>query len=498
MRKKLFFILLSVLLLAAVVGSLSVFTVDRTEFVYLTQFGRHVATYDGADDAQAGLHFRLPWPVQSVQRLDHRLQDFDLPGAELLTRDAKKNTIDKTLTIDAYVCWRIADADGVDRFIRKMGTVEGARSVLGQRINSELGAAVGKMELDELVSTEPNRVDDKREELRKRILEGGEQPLRRSAREEYGIEIVDVRLRRTNHPPAVRQAIFDRIMSEREKKVGRLSQPGRAAGRRHQERQRPQGGRAAQRGGGRGGAAPRPGRRRRRPHPHRRRQSGPAVLRLPQEAGGLPAHPRRQQDHAAAVHSPRTVRHAVQPAQPRRPDAGPARPPATVPTATRGTCNETANVCSCWDCSRSLVLGYAATGLYQVLPGEVAVVRRFGRVLPERPEPGLHLGLPWGMDRVDRVAVDQLRRVVVGYQEGGDAAMPAGQLLTGDHNLVNVQVTIYYKVRPDEAAILRRAGRPRGRPDGAGGRDGDGGMGRPAAPWMRCCSTARWTCGRRC
>ncbi len=99
-------------------------------------------------------------------------------------------------------------------------------------------------------------------------------------------------------------------------------------------------------------------------------------------------------------------------------------------------------------------LGYAATGFYQVQPGEAAVVRRFGRVLPgDRPEPGLHLGLPWGMDRVDRVAVDQLRRVVVGYQEGGrDAAMPAGQLLTGDHNLVNVQATIFYQVRPDEAA----------------------------------------------
>src|SRR5665213_745295 len=100
-----------------------------------------------------------------------------------------------------------------------------------------------------------------------------------------------------------------------------------------------------------------------------------------------------------------------------------------------------------------VLLGYAATGLYQVLPGESAVVRRFGRVLPERPEPGLHLGMPWGVDRVDRVAVDHLRRVVVGYQEeGGDAAMPAGQLLTGDHNLVNVQAAIYYKIRPDQVA----------------------------------------------
>src|SRR5688572_1281332 len=95
---------------AAVVAWLSLFTVDRSEFVYVTQFGRHVATYDGADEQQAGLHLKWPWPIQSVQRLDRRLQYFDLPGAELLTRDAKGNTIDKTLTLDAYVCWRIADA----------------------------------------------------------------------------------------------------------------------------------------------------------------------------------------------------------------------------------------------------------------------------------------------------------------------------------------------------------------------------------------------------
>ena len=102
--------------------------------------------------------------------------------------------------------------------------------------------------------------------------------------------------------------------------------------------------------------------------------------------------------------------------------------------------------------SALLLLGYAATGLYEVRPGESAVVRRFGRVLAERPEPGLHLGMPWGVDRVDRVAVDHLRRVVVGYQDGGDAEMPGGQLLTGDHNLVNVQAAIYYKIRPDQVA----------------------------------------------
>ncbi len=95
-------------------------------------------------------------------------------------------------------------------------------------------------------------------------------------------------------------------------------------------------------------------------------------------------------------------------------------------------------------------VGYSLTGVVQVRPGERAVVRRFGRVLEDKPEPGLWVGLPWGMDRVDRVAVDRVQNVAVGYTEdGGGNVMPAGQLLTGDHNLVNVRATVYYKVLPD-------------------------------------------------
>jgi len=98
-----------------------------------------------------------------------------------------------------------------------------------------------------------------------------------------------------------------------------------------------------------------------------------------------------------------------------------------------------------------LLIGYLLTGVVQVLPGERAVVRRFGRVLPEQPKPGLWIGLPWGMDRVDRVAVDRVQNVVVGYQDGDSGEnIPAGQMLTGDHNLVNLQVTLYYKVQADE------------------------------------------------
>jgi membrane protease subunit HflK len=97
-----------------------------------------------------------------------------------------------------------------------------------------------------------------------------------------------------------------------------------------------------------------------------------------------------------------------------------------------------------------LGIAYLLTGLVQVRPGERAVVRRFGRVLEEKPEPGLWVGLPWGMDRVDRVAVDRVQSVTVGYQESEGEGLPPGQLLTGDHNLVNVQAALYYKVRVAE------------------------------------------------
>lgn len=90
----------------------------------------------------------------------------------------------------------------------------------------------------------------------------------------------------------------------------------------------------------------------------------------------------------------------------------------------------------------------AATAVTQVRPDERAVVRRFGRILPDKPAPGLYVGWPWGIDRVDRVAV-RVRRVEVGFtgQDADEgAATPAGQLLTGDHNLVNVQAEIHFTV----------------------------------------------------
>ena len=100
-----------------------------------------------------------------------------------------------------------------------------------------------------------------------------------------------------------------------------------------------------------------------------------------------------------------------------------------------------------------LLVAYLLTGVTQVRSDERAVVRRFGRVLDYQAGPGLWIGLPWGMERVDRVRVDEVRRVEVGYQPDADEdspTTPPGQFLTGDHNLVNLQVVVNYAVLHDQ------------------------------------------------
>jgi modulator of FtsH protease HflK len=93
------------------------------------------------------------------------------------------------------------------------------------------------------------------------------------------------------------------------------------------------------------------------------------------------------------------------------------------------------------------------TSLTQVRPHERAVIRRFGEILDTKPEPGLHIGMPWWIDRVDLVPVGPVRTITVGYSDKDDQegdSVPPGQMLTGDHNLVNVQASINYKIREDE------------------------------------------------
>jgi membrane protease subunit HflC len=206
--------------------------VDASEFAYVTQFGRPVKVYDG--ETEAGLHWKLPWPIQSVIRLDRRLQIFDLPTPELLTHDATGRTIDRTLSVSAYVCWRIAGAEGADRFFRAVGKTEQAEAILGPQISSRIGALISGMNLDDLISIVPiQEADSRTDRLSRAIMEGGDDGrtkttggLKKHLNETYGIDLVDVRLRRLSYPPQVREAIFDRIRSERNKKVADYQSEG--------------------------------------------------------------------------------------------------------------------------------------------------------------------------------------------------------------------------------------------------------------------------------
>ncbi len=117
-----------------------------------------------------------------------------------------------------------------------------------------------------------------------------------------------------------------------------------------------------------------------------------------------------------------------------------------------------------WAVVAAGLAGYLATGLAVIQQDEVGVVRRFGAVVPEPWAPGLHWGLPRGLDRVDRVARERARTVTVGAR-GPDAAPlsrapdpVADDFLTGDLNLVTAQAQIQFRVvRPVDYLFASRS-----------------------------------------
>ncbi len=209
-------------------GRTALYSVDYAEFAYVTRFGEPLATHDGS--TEAGLYVKAPWPIDSVLRIDRRLQAFDLPAVESLTRDPTNKTVDKTLAVDAFVTWRIPDAEAADRFVRTVGTPDQARRVLVPRISGRLATVISTMSLDDLIAVADERaVEARTEKLRKQLLgeDGTGEPMRELVRADYGIEIVDLRLRRFSYPEAVRASIAERIRSERARKVADYDSDGR-------------------------------------------------------------------------------------------------------------------------------------------------------------------------------------------------------------------------------------------------------------------------------
>ena len=190
--------LLAVLSLGAVLvglASLCVFTVGGGEFAVVTQFGRPVRV-----ESTPGLKVKLPAPFQTVARFDRRLFALVPTPREFLTL-GKKNVI-----ASGFILWRVYDPK---KFMQTVFDRVGAESRLGDILFAELGAALGGAPFPAFVSTAPG------EYRAEAILAGVTRQYREIAWRDYGIDVVDVRLRRLDFPEQNRASVFARMKSER-------------------------------------------------------------------------------------------------------------------------------------------------------------------------------------------------------------------------------------------------------------------------------------------
>jgi modulator of FtsH protease HflC len=184
----------AIALAALVVLWRTFFTVQETEFVLVTQFGRPLYTV-----GDAGLHMK--WAFQSATAFDRRLRVYNPRPSEFLTRD-KKNIV-----VDSYVAWKIQDPN---RFLQTVGEPVAAEMRLHDIVWSGLSAALGSHDLDSLVSASGSaRTQDLMDQLAGLTD--------RAALGQYGINVVDVRIRRINLPEQNKQSVYARMRAERER-----------------------------------------------------------------------------------------------------------------------------------------------------------------------------------------------------------------------------------------------------------------------------------------
>lgn len=174
---------------------LTFFSVRETEFVLVTQFGKPLYTV-----ADAGLHAK--WPFQTATYFDRRLRIYNPRPSEFLTRD-KKN-----LVIETYVAWNIHDPK---RFVETVGDPVAAEMRLHDIIWSGLSAALGNEDLESIVSANLETVKAATMLDRLSTLTDN------AALEQYGISVVDVRIKRLNLPEQNKQSVYARMRAERER-----------------------------------------------------------------------------------------------------------------------------------------------------------------------------------------------------------------------------------------------------------------------------------------
>ncbi len=185
------FVLVFVVLAAAVLGIHSVFVVTDMERAVLLEFGKVVR-----DDIAPGLHFKLPL-INDVRKFDSRVLTLDAPAERYLTLEKK------ALIVDSFAKYRVDDVETY--YTSTSGDERRARDLLTQRINEGLRNEISSRTLHEVVSGER---DELMAELRERLNE--------VASRELGVTVVDVRVKRIDLPPEVSQSVYDRMNTERD------------------------------------------------------------------------------------------------------------------------------------------------------------------------------------------------------------------------------------------------------------------------------------------
>ena len=200
MTKQLFSIGGLILIVAAFIVSGQIFfTVNETEQVIITQFGEYKRTIQ-----QPGIGIKVPF-LQAVNRFERRILVSDAPQAEYLTQDKKR------LVADPITRWRISDPL---QFYKTVRDESGARARLDDLVFSELRREVASHTFATVIGA-------KREAIMDAVAAAGREKAR-----EFGIEVVDVRIKRADLPREVQASVFARMQAEREREAKRYRSEG--------------------------------------------------------------------------------------------------------------------------------------------------------------------------------------------------------------------------------------------------------------------------------
>lgn len=190
---------LLLLLVIAVVGYSSLFTVRQTQQALVVRLGEPVRVV-----TEPGLNFKAPF-IDTVIDIDKRILDLENPSQEVIASDQKR------LVVDAFARYRIKDAL---RFYQRVGSIQAANLQLTTLLNSALRRVLGEVTFIQVVR-------DERDALMARIRE----QLDREA-DGYGISVVDVRIRRADLPEQNSQAVYQRMQTERQREAAEFRAQG--------------------------------------------------------------------------------------------------------------------------------------------------------------------------------------------------------------------------------------------------------------------------------